>query len=35
MKGKKGMKENSELPAKTEFLLYTAEDGKVKIQTRS
>jgi len=28
------MTENSGLPAKTEFLLYTTEDGKTKIQTR-
>src|SRR5208283_5262476 len=28
------MSEKGGLPAKTEFLLYTAEDGKIKIQTR-
>jgi hypothetical protein len=28
------MKDKGELPSKTEFLLYTAEDGKIKIQTR-
>jgi hypothetical protein len=28
------MDENGGLPAKTEFILYTTEDGKIKIQTR-
>jgi hypothetical protein len=30
----KNMAENSKLPAKTEFLLYTSEDGRKKIQTK-
>jgi hypothetical protein len=28
------MTEKNELPEKTEFLLYTTEDGKIKVQTR-
>src|ERR1035437_96662 len=32
--GAYNMKDKGELPSKTEFLLYTAEDGKIKIQTR-
>ncbi len=28
------MSEKSDFPAKTEFLLYTIEDGKIKVQTR-
>lgn len=28
------MADNGKMPAETEFLLYTTEDGRIKIQTR-